>query len=219
LFHTAFGHRAGGVRGVHAFLLHRRGHRPLRQFPVHALGQEVPNDAAGPPPAGHLGPRERFGEPAVVDDAAPFEPGNGLIHRVPPVLLLEETAPEIPLGMGPEAFQADSRLIRPLHLRQHVQRTAEFWSDFRAQGEAEGPQGVIGEGRETPPIHFHHAVAGAARIGGTSGADGHYSSAAGASSSAAAPAGPAFFIPSTSFTFASISSAISGWSFRYILAF
>src|SRR6267143_2586835 len=107
--------------------------------------------------------------------------------------------------------------MRSLDVGKLLEPLEHQWPDLTADDQIESGESRGGEGRETPPIHVDQPVVRPAWIGGESGEN--HSSLGGASSSATAPpasaTGPT---PRCSFTRASTSADMSGWSFRYSLA-
>src|SRR5258706_1526292 len=90
--------------------------------------------------------------------------------------------------------------------------------DLAADHQIEADEGHGGEGRKTPPIHFDQPIVRPVWIGGESG-ENHSSLAALSSSAATPPASATGPTPRCCFTRVSTSADMSGWSFRYSLAF
>src|SRR3989454_10751139 len=104
-----------------------------------------------------------------------------------------------------------------LEIRQLLQALQHQRTDLPAQGQVESDQRFGRERRKTPPIHVAQPIVWPAWIGGESGEN--HSSLAALSSSATTPPGSVLLTPRCCFTRASTSADMSGWSFRYNLAF
>src|SRR5258708_275492 len=108
--------------------------------------------------------------------------------------------------------------MRSLDVGKRVEPFEHQRPDLAADDQIETGEGGGGERRETPPIHFDQPIVRPVWVGGESG-ENHSSLAALSSSAAAPPASATGPTPRCSFTRVSTSADMSGWSFRYSLAF
>ena len=106
--------------------------------------------------------------------------------------------------------------VRGLDIGELLQSLEYERMNFAADDQIKSCQRIGGERRKTPPIHFDQPILRAVRIGGESGED--HSSLEGPPGSSSptppAPSPPGALTPRCSFTRASTSADISGWSLR-----
>src|SRR5438093_5124935 len=148
-----------------------------------------------------------------------MQPLEGAVDGRGRVLFLEQAPPQVEARVGAAREGAGRGAVRRLEISQLLQPLEYQRRDLAPDGEIQPRQRVGGERSKTPPIHFDQSIVWPAWIGGESGKN--HSSLEGVSSSAPAPPPPVstLLTPRCCFTRASTSADMSGWSFKYNLAF
>ena len=203
------GEGSHGCCRINAFGLKRRPHRLFGDSSVDALGLKVTHEPSRTPAAAALGRGEIDREPRIIEQALAGQPVQCAIDGRRRVLFLQQPAPQVEARVRAPRDRSKRGTVRGLDVCQLLQLSEGRLGDVCANLQSQickicGPQG-----RKTPPIQFDDPVVGPAQIGGECGEN--HSSLADVSSSAGTPDA---FTPRCSFTFASTSADMSGWSFR-----
>src|SRR2546421_5708961 len=135
------------------------------------------------------------------------------------MLFLEQAAAQVDARVCAARQRAERGAVCRLEIGQLLQPLEHQWLDLATDHQVEAQQRFGRERCKTPPIHFDQPIVWPAWIGGESGEN--HSSLAALSSSATGPPPPGstLLTPRCCFTRASTSADMSGWSFRYNLAF
>src|SRR5256886_13156003 len=134
------------------------------------------------------------------------------------MLVLEQATPQGEARMSATCQRPQGGTVGRLEIGELLQALSHGRTDLTAGHEIENRDRLGRERRKTPPVHLDQPIVWPAWIGGESG-ENHSSLAALSSSAAGVPPVSALRTPRCSFTRASTSADMSGWSFRYNLAF
>lgn len=165
---------------------------------------------ATPPPC--LGRRVIGGEAFIVEEASRRQACERAVNRRRWVLLLQQAAPQVEARVRPPRQGPQRGAMRSLEIGKLLQTLEYQRPDLRANDQLQACEIRSRERCKTPPIHFDQPIVGPSWIGGESSQD--HSSVAAVSSSPPPPAPAGAFTPRCSFTRASTSADMSGWSLR-----
>src|SRR6266545_317980 len=211
--------RPNGVGRIDALGRERATYGFFGNTAIDALSLEIAHQPRGTATASRLGGGIIDGEARVVEQPSGAHSIERSVHGPGRVLFLKQPAPQVEPRVGAARERAQRGAMGRLEVGQLLQPLQDQGPNLVADDEVQRRQRVGRQRCKTPPIHFDQPIVWPAWIGGESGEN--HSSLAALSSSATAPPPPGstLLTPRCCFTRASTSADISGWSFRYNLAF